>query len=239
MEVGLSLQAKREVLEQVAPQYHSAASAQKKVLLNAVVKTTGYHRKYALRLLNHPEEGQPPPMRPRPRQYEAEVQEMLVLAWEKMDRICAKRLVPFLPTLLDALERHGHLHLSDTSRECLLSMSADTADRLLCASRAQGQARHGLSTTRAGTWLKQQIPIHTFQQWNETQPGFLEADVVAHCDADLQGDYISTLTLTDVATGWTEYLPLLYKSQETVLEAFEHVCQLFPFPVSRAICPES
>lgn len=96
-------------------------------------------------------------------------------------------------------------------------MSAATADRLLRASRAQG--RPGLSTTRAGTLLKQQIPIRTFQQWNETQPGFLEADVVAHCETDVKGDYVSTLTLTDVATGWTECLPLLYKSQETVLEA--------------------
>ena len=78
-------------------------------------------------------------------------------------------------------------------------MSAATADRLLSSQRKVGQ--RGLSTTRAGTLLKQQIPIRTFQEWNETRPGFLEADLVAHCGTDIEGGYLYTLTLTDVATG--------------------------------------
>src|SRR5438034_10900984 len=94
-------------------------------------------------------------------------------------------------------------------------MSAATADRLLRSQRTL--ALRGLSTTRAGTLLKQQIPIRTFQEWKETQPGFLEADFVAHCGVDIEGGYVSTLTLTDVATGWTEYLALLHRSQETVV----------------------
>ena len=103
--MGLSLQAKRELLQQFAPQYRRASAAEKKGLLNAFTRTTGYHRKYAMWLLNHPEEGPSAPVRPRPRQYGAEVQEALVQAWEHMNRIGAKRLMPFLPTLLDALER--------------------------------------------------------------------------------------------------------------------------------------
>jgi hypothetical protein len=94
-------------------------------------------------------------------------------------QICAKRLIPFPPTLVEALERHGHLHLTEVCRNQLLSVSATTANRLLRASRQQKP--HGVSTTRAGTLLKNQIPIRTFQDWNETQPGFLEADLVAHC----------------------------------------------------------
>ena len=78
-------------------------------------------------------------------------------------------------------------------------MSAATADRLLSSQRKQSQ--HGLSTTRAGTLLKQQIPIRTFQEWKGAQPGFLEADLVAHCGTDIEGGYLYTLTLTDVATG--------------------------------------
>ena len=92
-------------------------------------------------------------------------------------------------------------------------MSAATADRLLRSQRRLGQ--HGLSTTRAGTLLKQQIPIRTFEEWNEARPGFLEADLVAPCGTDIEGGYLYTLTLTDVATSWTECLPLLYRSQET------------------------
>ena len=160
--VGLSLQAKRELLTQFAPQYCRTSPAEKKGLLDAFTRATGYHRKYAMWLLNHPEEGQPAPVRPRPRQYGPEVQEALVQAWEHMNCIGAKRLMPFLPTLLEALERHEHVHLSETCREQLLSMSSATAERLL-RSQHRGGPR-GLSTTRAGTLLKQQIPLRTYQQ---------------------------------------------------------------------------
>ena len=71
-------------------------------------------------------------------------------------------------------------------------MSAATADRLLRSQRKRGQS--GLSTSRAGTLLKQQIPIRTFEEWKEIRPGFLEADLVAHCGADIEGGYLYTLT---------------------------------------------
>jgi hypothetical protein len=108
-------------------------------------------------------------------------------------------------------------------------MSAATVDRLLSSQRKLGQ--RGLSTTRAGTLPKQQIPIRTFQEWNEARPGFLEADLVAHCGTTIEGGYIYTLTLTDIATGWTECLPPLYRSQETVLAAIQRARTLFPFPI--------
>ena len=108
-------------------------------------------------------------------------------------------------------------------------MSAATADRLLRSQRKLG--RRGLSTTRAGTLLKQQIPIRTFEEWNKTRPGFLEADLVAHCGTESEGGYLYTLTLTDVATGWTECLPLLHRSQEAVLAALQRARTLFPFPI--------
>src|SRR5947207_8108101 len=111
----------------------------------------------------------------------------------------------------------------------LLSMSAATADRLLRSQRTLGL--RGLSTTRAGTLLKQQISIRTFQEWKETRPGFLEADLMALCGVDIEGGYLFTLTLTDVATGWTECLPLPYRSQETVLADLQQARLLFPFPI--------
>ena len=180
-------------------------------------------------LLNHAQEGQPTPQHPRPRHYGPDVQHALFLVWHAANRICAKRLIPFLPTLVEALERHGHLHLSEKCRSQLLSMSAATADRLLRSQRKRGP--RGISTTQAGTLLKHQIPIRTFQDWNETQPGFLEADLVAHCGRQVEGGYLYTLTLTDIATGWTECLPLLYRSRETVLAAIQYARMLFPFPI--------
>ncbi len=229
MERSLSFQARREVLHRMAPQYRQASASQKRTLLEAFIATTGYVPKYAKWLLNHAEEVQQTHGRSHLRRYGPEVQHALFLAWHVANRICAKRLIPFLPTLIEALERHEHLHLTQACRSQLLSMSAATADRLLRSQRTLGQ--RGVSTTRAGTLLKQQIPIRTFEEWKETQPGFLEADLVAHCGTDIEGGYLYTLTLTDVATGWTECLPLLYRSQETVLAAFQRARTLFPFPI--------
>jgi len=230
MEGRLRLQTRRELLQQVIPQYRQASTVKRKSkLLDAFTTTTGYNRKYAMWLLNHAQEEHPTSQRSLRCHYGPDVQHALFLVWHAANRICAKRLIPFLPTLVEALERHEHLHLTEDCRSQLLSMSAATADRLLRSQRKRGQ--RGLSTTRAGTLLRQQIPIRTFQEWEETRPGFLEADLVAHCGADIEGGYLYTLTLTDLATGWTECLPLLHRSQEAVLAALRRARKLFPFPI--------
>ena len=229
MRSALSYQARRELVQQMAPRYQEASRAHKILMLDAFVSITGYVRKYAIQLLNHPEEPKPRSQQARLFHYGPEVQQALLMAWKVANQICAKRLIPFLPTLVEALERHGHLHLTEACRNQLLSMSATTADRLLRSQRKHGP--RGISTTRAGTLLKHQIPIRTFQNWNETQPGFLEADLVAHCGIQAEGGYLYTLTLTDIATGWTECIPLLYRSRETVLAAIQRARTLFPFPI--------
>jgi hypothetical protein len=229
--VGLTLsaQTRRELLLQMVPRYREASASHKGALLDEIAATTGYARRYAMWLLNHPQEGQHPPRRRRQPQYGPEVQHALFLAWQAANQICSKRLMPFLPTLVEALERQGHLHLTDTCRSQLLSMSAATADRLLRVPRTRGQ--RGMATTCTGTLLKQQISIRTFQQWDEAQPGFLEADLVAHCGSQIEGSFLYTLTLTDIATGWTECLPLLAKSAEAVVSALEQARACFPFPI--------
>jgi hypothetical protein len=225
----LSYPARRELVERMSPAYREASRAQKMLLLDTFVALTGYVRKYAMWLLNHPVESRPSIQHTRPVHYGPEVQDALYQAWRAANQICAKRLIPFLPTLVEALERHGHLHLTEKCRSQLLSMSAATADRLLRSRRKRRSG--GISTTQAGTLLKHRIPIRTFQEWNETQPGFLEADLVAHCGHEAEGGYLYTLTLTDIATGWTKCLPLLYRSRETVLKAIQHARMLFPFPI--------
>ena len=229
MKSPLRYQARRELVERMGPQYQAASRTQKMLLLDTFVGLTGYVRKYAMWLLNHPVESRPKGPPARPVHYGSEVQQALYQAWRAANQICTKRLMPFLPTLVETLERHGHLHLSEKCRNQLLSMSAATADRLLRSQRQHGL--RGISTTQAGTLLKYQIPIRTFQDWNETLPGFLEADLVAHCGIQAEGGYLYTLTLTDIATGWTECLPILYRSRETVLAAFQRARTLFPFPI--------
>jgi hypothetical protein len=224
----MSFRSKQELLQQTAPRYQEATELQKVGILNEFVAATGYARKYAIRVLNHPGVPRLEIERSRARSYGPEVQEALHLAWLAANRICAKRLVPFLPTLVESLERHGHLQLTTEVRTQLFAISSATADRLLRPYRVLPRSR---STTRAGTLLKKQIPIRTFQGWNDAQPGFLEIDLVAHCGTLYEGSYLYTLTLTDVATGWTECVPLLHRGQALIIQALDRARQLLPFPL--------
>jgi hypothetical protein len=227
----MSFLAKRELLAQVAARYRDATGWQKSRILDEFVAATGYARKYAIHLLTQPELPPVLPLtRPRPRRYGSEVQAALELSWTAANEVCAKRLVPFLPDLVAALERHGHLALSDEVRAQLLQISPATADRLLRARRREGQPR-GITTTKPGALLKRHVPVRTFTDWNDACPGFLEADLVAHCGTRAEGSYLYTLVLTDVATGWTECLPLLHRSQEAVLQALDIARRLLPFPL--------
>jgi len=132
--------------------------------------------------------------------------------------------------MASALERHGHLALPDVVREQLLTLSPATADRLLRPQRQKDEPR-GISTTKRGTLLKHQVPVRTLADWTETQPGFMESDLVAHCGHRAEGAFLYTLVLTDVATGWTECLPLLYRTQEAVIQALERARALLPMPL--------
>lgn len=226
---SLSYSARRELVAQMAPRYREASLARKGMMLDSLVEMTGYARKYAIGLLNQEPQGPPTIRRPRQSRYDSEVQQALGVAWRATRYICAKRLIPFLPELLPYLERKGRVQLNAEQRGQLLMMSSATAERFLRTQRKP--TPHGLSTTKAGTWLKHQIPIRTFAGWEDAQPGFLEADLVAHCGGHTQGSYLYTLTLTDVATGWTEYLPLLARTSDLVVRALERARTLFPFPI--------
>jgi len=227
----MSFQAKRELLLQTGQRYRTADSPMKTTILDEFVLATGYDRKYAIRLLNCP---LPPPVaairRPRARRYGPTIQEALLVAWTAANCICAKRLIPFLPELVPLLERHGHLTLSPETRANLLRVSPATADRLLRKSR-QPSVGKGISTTKAGTLLKKQIPMRTFTEWEETSIGFFEIDLVAHCGSNIAGTFLWTLVMTDVASGWTECYALPQRSGAGVVQAVCHLQRLLPFPI--------
>jgi hypothetical protein len=227
----MCFQAKRELLAQTAPRYGAAPPRQKRTILDEFVAATGYARKYAIRLLGQPIAPTLGPIaRPRARQYGPAVVEALSVAWAAANYVCAKRLVPFLPELVASLERHGHLTLTPEVRTQLLTLSAATADRLLRPVRQRARPR-GIGTTKAGTLLKHKVPIRTFAEWDDVRPGFVEADAVAHCGPRADGPYLSSLVLTDVATGWTECLPLQHHGYADVLRALDQARGLFPFPL--------
>lgn len=205
--------------------------SQKSAILDEFVAATGYARKYAIRLLTHPASPPPPAIkRPRARRYGPEVSEALAVARRAANGICSKRLIPFLPELVPVLERYGHLTVSDEVRGQFLSLRPATADRLLRPFRVRDGMR-GTSTTKPGALLKRQIPIRIFAEWDDARPGFLEADLVAHCGGSTEGAFLHTLVLTDIATCWVECLPLVHRTQHAVKQALGHADQLLPFPI--------
>lgn len=237
MRQAMSLGSRRELIRATYERYQRARRKEKQAILDEFVASTGYHRKYAMEVLNHP-----PRLRPRTtkrnrrRKYGIVVQQTLVSLWKVGNCLCSKRLVALLPELVVALERHGELnleeqmHLEGRTRELLLGMSAATMDRLLARERRSRQP-HGKATTKPGTLLRRQIPVRTFAEWNEQQPGFVEVDLVAHCDDEGSGEFLHTLVLTDVHTGWTEYLPLANKGQRCTCEGIDRLRKRLPFPL--------
>jgi hypothetical protein len=132
--------------------------------------------------------------------------------------------------MIKILRQHGEQHLDSAVENQLSRMSPSTIDRLLCTCRKRG-GRKAISTTRPGNWLKNAIPIRTFADWQEDNPGFIEADLVAHCGESVEGFYLNTLSAVDVASGWTECLPVWGKGQERVKTAVHRMHLRLPFPL--------
>jgi len=226
----MSQRSKREMIEAIRPRYLKANRAKKKQILDEFVATTGYHRKYAIRVLRH---GPSPTGIRKPGRrkiYQGEVVNVLEQIWEIYGRICSKRLHPFMPEGVQILERCHELTLSPEIKQLLLSMSRATIDRCLKKARYT-HPQHGLSTTKPGSLLKKAIPIRTFTPWEDEHPGFLEIDLVAHCGPSTEGTYLNTLTATDLATGWTECLALPNKTQLAVSQAIRDLRKSLPFPL--------
>ena len=126
------------------------------------------------------------------------------------------------------LRQHSEQRIDASTEEQLCRMSSSTIDRLLQACRRVG-GRRALSTTRPGSLLKRSIPIRTFADWQENKPGFMEIDLVAHCGESTEGFYLNTLCAVDVASGWSECLPVWGKGQVRVRSAVHRMRQRLPF----------
>jgi len=219
-----------EYAEALRNRYHSASKKEKGKMLDEFTQVTGLHRKAAIRLLNR--RGQPVvgKRRGRKRKYGTGVTEALRVVWEASDRLCSRRLQPFLPEMIRVLRQHGEQQIDADIEAHLCGISPATIDRRLKPYRRLG-GRRGLTTTRPGSLLKNMIPIRTFADWQEDKPGFMETDLVAHCGESTEGFYLNTLCAVDVASGWTECLPVWGKGQERVGGAIHRMRQRLPFPL--------
>ena len=225
----LSATARRELVKAVGERYRSALVSQKRRILDEFVAVTGYHRKHAIRLLNSRRIWGGPATGRRRRIYDEALRQALIVLWEASDRVCGKRLKALLPVLLPALERHDHLRLDAEIRERLVRVSASTIDRVLAAPRA-GNGRRRMRRTDAPR-VRGSVPVRTFADWKEPAPGFVEADLVAHSGETMAGSMAHTLTLTDIASGWTECIALLVRDSALVVDALDRLRVSLPFPL--------
>ena len=228
----MSQRSKRELLEVLRPRYLKASKVEKQKILDEFTSATGYHRKYAIRVLKNQVQVQNH-LKGKTKTYKTiyrgEVVQALEQIWEIYGRICSKRLQPFLPEAIKVLERCQEIELSQDTKDLLLKISSASIDRCLYPIRIKSP--HGLSTTKPGSLLKKLIAVRTFTEWNEEQPGFMEIDLVAHCGNTTEGQYLNTLTCTDICTGWTDITALPRRTQQAVCDAISLLRQRLPFPL--------
>jgi hypothetical protein len=228
----LTMSQRKALTKQVARRYHAASKTSKATILDELCAVTGWHRDHARKALRSALAPKPVAQQRKTHQpvYGEDVITALRKVWAVLDAPAGKRLAPFLPEIVDRLIACGELDITEQTRYQLVRMSAATIDRRLAGDRARWHPR-GRSLTKPGSLLKSQIPIRTWAQWNENRPGFVEIDLVGHEGGNPAGEFAHTLTVTDIATGWTEVRAVRNKAQKWVLAALTDLVAGFPFPI--------
>jgi len=214
-------------LKNLSKRYKQAKRREKGVILQELCESSGFHKKHAIRLLNMGRKKQQRPVKKgRPNVYpESLYLEPLKRIWLLSDQLCGKRLKMALPLWLPYYgETHGAL--DQTIYDGLLAMSAATIDRMLTPLRVK--YKRSFCGTKPGSILKKHIPIKT-NQWDEDRPGFLEADTVAHCGTSLSGDFVWSLTMTDINSGWTEMRAVWGKGSVGIVLQIQDIENCLPF----------
>lgn len=237
----LTVKEKQKAARITAARYQKASKKKKGAILDEFIALTGYDRCYASYLLkNHGRKVwinnkvivvgdiRKRHKRQRQRTYGEDVLKALKQIWVIMDCICGKRLRPMLKEILAILQRHKEIKVRGEIKKKLLRISASTIDRILRPERKKYEIK-GRFLTKPGTLLKHQIPIRTFSDWDEQKPGFVEIDLVGHEGGNPRGDFIQTLNVTDVCTGWTDMQAVKNKAQIWVFEALKDIRGRLPF----------
>lgn len=226
----MDLKTKKAIVRELSREYKKATKKEKGIILDRLVSLVGYHRKHAESVLRSPPAKTRKSIRRKRKSRYSEIFSKLKELWAISNYATGKRLVPAIPLYLDALERHQELMVSDKKRELLLAISPATVDRLLVQEKRKITLKVR-SRTKPGTLLKSQIPIRTFADWDNAQPGFLEIDLVHHCGDSPSGEYTHTLDTVDVATGWNECAAFMGRSRKHTIGGMEKIKGKLPFPL--------
>lgn len=225
----MSNSGKKEYLEEIKKRYFLATKPEKSLILDEFCIVCGFNRKYAIRLIGKKQHKQIK-RKGRPRKYyNTAIFDFLKVIWVVTNLACSKRLKAAIPLWRPFYTLHYKNSLSEKEKQLLLEISPRTIDRLLKRLKSKYK-KFGLSTTKPGSLLKRQVPIK-LNQWDESKPGFIEADTVAHCGSSVSGQFVYTLNIVDIATGWTEQRALWGKGQRGVFEALKNIRKLLPFKI--------
>ena len=218
-----------DYLRKIHSRYQPASRSERRRILDECCANCGYHRQYAIRLLNGPPPGSRPLRARRPRgvHYGARLLSILQAVWEAADYPWSVRLQALLPGWMPWIRRRFRLN-ADLERQ-LLAISPRSIDYRLAAHK-RAQRRRLFGRTKPGTLLKQLIPVKT-DRWDVHTPGFTEIDLVSHSGDSASGEFCYSLNLTDIHTTWTETCAVLGKSQQAVQQALEELRQALPFPL--------
>lgn len=227
----MSKSAQREYLAVLHRRYQRAGRRYKTQLLDQACSLCGYHRKSALRLMNRPFPEPARRKRPGPKPiYEAErLRPVIKIIWLASDQLCSKRLKAAMPEWLKHYQAH-YGPLPPDLQEQLLKISPAQIDRILKPVRVH-QPKKGLCTTRPGTLLRHQVPTRTGPP-DTSRPGHMEVDTVAHCGDSVAGDYVHSLTFTDLFSGWTENRAVWNKASHAILAQLKEMEAQLPLTMT-------
>lgn len=214
-------------LRRYRERYHKAARRERSKVLDEFCEATDYHRKYAIVLLNRPVDAGPSkPRRRRGPTYSPEAIGVLERVWEAAGYPWSTRLKAMLPLWLPWARQHVRACTPEVEAQ-LLRMSARQMDRRL-AERKRTLKRRIYGRTKPGTLLKQHIPIKT-DHWDVTEPGYCEIDLVSHSGPNASGEFLHSLNITDIHTGWGETRAIMGKGEAGVVDALDAIRRSLPF----------
>lgn len=222
----MSITERYQYLRRIQKRYQEATRERKKALLDEIVAHTGMHRKSAIRRLRGSLDRRPRRHERGP-EYGAEFDAVLRVIWESTDYVCAERLTPNLVTTAELLEAHQEVKLTPTLKAQFAQVSISTVRRHLPETPLPQRRRKKLPPPNQ---YQQQVPTRRIPR-DTVMPGHFEVDLVHHCGLRTEGEYVYTLQIIDVATGWSGRRAMLGRSYVAVADALEALFARLPFPV--------